>query len=312
MRRGDLALVRPGELPVQNGRLAAHVDALGAVRAGEDERRDEVVGAAELEPVQAPDGEVGALAGLERAEVSAAEDVGAAASPEPESLAHGQRLRPAASTRDEQRLLHVRDQIAALVGRRAVDTEPDRDARIDHRPDGRHAGAEPQVGGRAVRDSGPRRPERPDVLVEEMDAVRAPDVAGQPAELLQVLHGPAAEKALAVLLLLDGLRQVRVQPQAEPPRERRRLRHQPLRDGEGRAGRDRDLRPRPGPSSWSAKRPSVSASTASMSSTRSSGGRPPADSPTSIDPRDATIRTPSSRAAWISASTRPARPGGKT
>ena len=65
MRRGDLALVRPGELPVQNGRLAAHVDALGAVRAGEDECRHEVVGAAELEPVQAPDGEVGALAGLE-------------------------------------------------------------------------------------------------------------------------------------------------------------------------------------------------------------------------------------------------------
>ncbi len=36
--RGNLALVGSGEPPVQDGRLAAHVDPLRAMRAGEDER----------------------------------------------------------------------------------------------------------------------------------------------------------------------------------------------------------------------------------------------------------------------------------
>ena len=42
-----------------------------------------------------------------------------------------------------------------------------------------------------------------------------------------------------------------------------------------------------------------------MSSTSSSGGRPPSETPRSIEPREATIRTPSSRAAWTSASIEP-------
>ena len=50
---------------------------------------------------------------------------------------------------------------------------------------------------------------------------------------------------------------------------------------------------------------SVSARTSSISSTRLSGGRPPSETPRSIEPREATRRTPSSRAARISASTRP-------
>ena len=49
----------------------------------------------------------------------------------------------------------------------------------------------------------------------------------------------------------------------------------------------------PGPSSWNAAwSRSVSASTASSSSTSSSGGSPPSDTPRSIDPREATRRTP--------------------
>ena len=69
----------------------------------------------------------------------------------------------------------------------------------------------------------------------------------------------------------------------------------------------------PGPVSCSSSTSrSVSASAASMSSTSSSGGRPPSETPRSIDPRDATIRTPSSRAACTSASTSPVLPRGKT
>ena len=94
-----------------------------------------------------------------------------------------------------------------------------------------------------MRDAGSGRAERLHVGLGEMDAVRAPDVVRKPAELLQVLHRPAAEQALAVLLFLDGLGQVGVQPQPEPARQRGRLRHQSLGGGERRAGRDRDLRP---------------------------------------------------------------------
>ena len=63
------------------------------MRAGEDEAADEVVGAAELEPVGAPDRDVGALAGRQRADVVAAEHRGAAAGREPQRLAGAQRRR---------------------------------------------------------------------------------------------------------------------------------------------------------------------------------------------------------------------------
>ena len=81
-----------------------------------------------------------------------------------------------------------------------------------------------------------------DVAVVEVDAVRAPDVAVEPAELLEVLNRPTAVQLLAVRLLLDGLGEVRVQLQPEPPRELRRLAHQPPGDREGRARRDHQLR----------------------------------------------------------------------
>ena len=98
-----------------------------------------------------------------------------------------------------------------------------------------------------MRDPGPRGRERPRVLTRQVHAVRAPDVRGEPAELVQVLDGAAAEEALAVLLLLDGLGEMGVEPQPQPARELGRLRHQPLRDGERRAGSNRDLRPGAGP-----------------------------------------------------------------
>ena len=56
----------------------------------------------------------------------------------------------------------------------------------------------------------------------------------------------------------------------------------------------------------------VSTRMSSSCSTRESGGRPPSDSPRSIEPRDATIRTPSSPAARISASISPPAPRGNT
>ena len=59
---------------------------------------------------------------------------------------------------------------------------------------------------------------------------------------------------------------------------------------------------------------SLAASTASCDSTTSSGGSPPADWPRSIDPRVGWNRTPTSRAARISAASRSAgsAPAGNT
>ena len=56
---------------------------------------------------------------------------------------------------------------------------------------------------------------------------------------------------------------------------------------------------------------SVSASTASSLLHQLVGGRPPSETPRSIEPRQATIRTPSSRAACTSASTSPVRRAGR-
>ncbi len=132
-------------------------------------------------------------------------------------------------------------QVAALVRGRAVDAEPDANARVEQLAHRRDPRAEPQVRGRTVRDARACLAEARDVPLVEVDAVRAPDVAVEPAELLEVLDRPAPVELLAVGLLLDRLGEVRVQRQPEPPRELGRLLHQAARDRERRARRDGEL-----------------------------------------------------------------------
>jgi hypothetical protein len=119
--------------------------------------------------------------------------------------------RAVASARHEQRLLDLEEQVATLVRRRAVDAEADATAGVEQRPYGSDAGAEPQVRRRAVRDAGAGRRELADVAVVEVDAVRAPHIAGEPAEPLEVLDRAAAVELPAVGLLLGRLGEVRVQ-----------------------------------------------------------------------------------------------------
>ena len=160
------------------------------------------------------------------------------------ACARRHRAGPAAAAGDEQRLLHLEEEVAALVRRRPVDAEPDVDPGVDelaHRGD---AGAEAEVRGRAVRDADAVGAEPLDLVLREVDAVRAPDVVAEPADAIQVLDGPAAVELAAVGLLLDRLGEVGVQAEAEAAGELGRLLHQPRRDREGRAGRDDDLRHR--------------------------------------------------------------------
>ena len=96
-------------------------------------------------------------------------------------------------------------------------------------------------------DAGPGLGEARDLGRGEVDAVRAPDVAVEPAERVEVLDRRAAVQLLAVRLLLDRLGEVRVQVEAQAARELGRLGHQSSGDGERRARRDRDLDPRARP-----------------------------------------------------------------
>ena len=158
-----------------------------------------------------------------------------------------------------------------------------------------------------MRDAGAGGREARDLGVREVHAVRAPDVAVQPAEPVEVLDRTAAVELAAVRLLLDGLGEVRVElePEARARSSADSVIRRPVTEnGEQGATAICTRAPRPLSCSSPARR-SVSARTASMSSTSSSGGSPPSDTPRSIDPREATMRQPSSRAACTSASTSP-------
>ncbi len=82
----DLGLVGVDERSSAHDVLALDDESVDAMRCGEHEPCDRVVRAAELERVRAPDGEVGALARLERADVVPAEHRCAAARAEPAGL----------------------------------------------------------------------------------------------------------------------------------------------------------------------------------------------------------------------------------
>ena len=262
----------------------------------------------ELEPVGAPDREVGALARLERADVVAPEHRGAAARAEPQRLAGGQRLRAAAPARDEQRLLDLEEEVAALVRGRAVDAEPDAHARVEQVAHGRDARAEPQVRRRAVRDADAvSRRSVATSASREVDAVRAPDVPVEPAERVEVLDRRAAVELAAVRLLLDGLGEVRVQPRARAGARARPTRSSARRVTEN--GEHGATAIWTQPSSCSAGEPLGRRRARRRASRRASpAAARRRDSPRSIEPREATMRTPSSRAARISASSSPLAP----
>ena len=174
------------------------------------------------------------------------EHLRAAPRAEPERLACRHRLAAAAAAGDEERLLDLTEEVAPLVRGRAVDAQADARAGVEQGPHRGDAGAEAQVRRRAVGDARPGLREARHLPVGEVHAVRAPDVVREPAEPFEVLHGRAPVELPAVRLLLHGLGEVRVEHQAEPPRERRGLLHQPSRDRERRARRDRELHPRSG------------------------------------------------------------------
>ena len=151
---GDLRLVGTDELAVADDVAAADEQPVDPVRGREDEARDGVVGAAELEPVRPPDREVGALAGLERADVVAA--AARAAPPRVASRSASRALSAPAPPRP--RATRSACFTSKKRSPRSFDAEPStpsptRDAGVEQLANRRDAGAEPEVRGRAVGDA---------------------------------------------------------------------------------------------------------------------------------------------------------------
>jgi hypothetical protein len=169
---GDLLLLGVDKPPVSNDVRAPHDQPVDSMRAGEHEACDGILRARELEAVGSPDRQVGALAGLERPDVVSPQHSGPPARREPKRLSRAHRAATAARAGDEQRLLHLEEEVAALIRRRAVDAEPEPDARVEQLAHRRDPGAEPQVGGRAMGDADTLRPEELDFRVGEGEEVR--------------------------------------------------------------------------------------------------------------------------------------------
>ena len=219
---------------------------------------------------------------------------------------------PPRAARDEQRLLDLVEKVAALVRRRAVDAEPD-------------AAPASSISATGAMPAPRRMFEVGQCATPVPAAPMRPTSSSGGGRSGRTTRRPRASRAARGTRPAGSRRAPGSTP---PPRRSRRdacaaaaraaARARPTRASAASSPRTASrARPRPGPSARvraraAATSRSVSARISSRSSTSSSGGRPPSDSPRSIEPREATIRTPSSRAAWISASISPGCPCGKT
>ena len=270
-----------------------------------------ILGAAELEAVGAPDRQIGALARFDRADVVPREHRSAASRAESRASRH-----VIASGPPRPRATSSACLTSKKRSERSFDAEPSTPSPT-RTPASTSSltGATPAPSRRLDVDSVQRRP-RP-----TRTSARPPARDGRSARRRDVRSTRArrgtrtgdSRQSPAVSLFHRLSDVCGAGGQAAAPACR--VGHQLLRHRERRAGSDRDLHHRARP--WLVQPPghlfSVAASTASASSTTESGGSPPADSPRSIDPREATrMRTPSSRAACTSASTSPVVWRGKT
>ena len=93
----------------------------------------------------------------------------------------------------QQRLARLAQHMGTIIRRRAVDPEADGDAGIPHAPDRGDPRSEAHVGAGAMGDARLGPGEQRDAGLVELDAMGVPDVRPDPAEVLRIGGGRAAE-----------------------------------------------------------------------------------------------------------------------
>src|ERR1700737_2859765 len=189
--------------------------------------------AAECQAVGCEEGDVGALANLERADIVPAQARRPAAGGNSQRLTGAHRRGALARPGGEHGLARFGEQVAAVVRGRSVDGETDLDSGIDHLAAWRKARAEAPVRGWTPGHTGPGRRHPADVRAIHVHAMRHPPPRPENAERVERLERPAIEGRFAVALLVQRLGNMGVESDVAPAGERRRLAHQPLRDREG-------------------------------------------------------------------------------
>ena len=140
----------------------------------------------------------------------------------------------------QQRLPRLGQHVRAVVGRAAIHSQTHRASRPPQRQHRSASRAQTHVGCGAVRDAHAGAAQPGHFAAVEEDAVRQPGVAVEPFDFFQEVERPPAEAAQAVILLIAGLGQVRVQAHTVAAGQFRAVAHQLRRDRERRAGRQRD------------------------------------------------------------------------
>src|SRR6202165_5303966 len=172
--------------------------------------------AAECQAVGCEEGDVGALANLERADIVPAQARRPAAGGTPQRLTGAHRRGALARPGGEHGLARFGEQVAAVVRGRSVDGETDLDSGIDHLAAWRKARAEPHVRGWTPGHTGPGRRHPADVRAIHMHAMRQPHVRAEEAEVVEQLERPAIEGRFAVGLLIERLGDMGVESDVAP------------------------------------------------------------------------------------------------
>ena len=128
--------------------------------------------------------------------------------------------------------------VGGFVAGGAVDRQRHRHTQRQRLGDARDARAQPRVALRAVRDAGAGGGAQPQFVVVQVHHVREPDVGADPLVAFDELHRRAAVHLARPAHVVVGLRQVAVQPDAQPPRLARQrlqlvLAAAPVRRGDG-------------------------------------------------------------------------------
>ena len=100
----------------------------------------------------------------------------ASSRPEPKGFARRHRRRTASPSRDEKACFTSFRRSPRSFEADPSTPRPTRHSGVEVLADGREAGAEPEIRGRAVRDAGLRGGEVDRVVLRQVDAVRAPDI----------------------------------------------------------------------------------------------------------------------------------------